>query len=216
MKSESPGRTRGTGHVPHTIINRITNLMRYTPFLILILLAGCMSGPPVTGTVRTAGFPDVRIVVPQGAAPPTGTTRCFKSGWTRMYCFSVLFDDSYNKYCNAQLEANGITSVIATVRQMRYVDEEYEPGYVPSPDRVNVTFLIENTTQGTNSMLQFDYMLPKSSQKLGRTSGFRDFARREQMQICVESVTADMEGITQELVQKLKGGTEGENQKKKD
>ena len=216
MKSESPGRTRGTGHVPHTIINRVTNLMRYIPFLILMLLAGCMSGPPVTGTVRTAGFPDVRIVVPLGAAPPTGTTRCFKSGWTRMYCFSVLFDDSYNKYCNAQLEANGITSVTATVRQMRYVDEEYEPGYVSSPDRVNVTFLIENTAQGTNSMLRFDYMLPKASQKLGRTSGFSDFARKEQMQICVESVTADMEGIAQELVKQLKPGTEGANPKTKD
>jgi hypothetical protein len=216
MKPESPGRNRGTGHVPHTILYSFRPFIRYSPFLILLLLAGCMSGPPVTGTVRTAGFPDVRIVVPQGAAPPTGTTRCFKSSFTRMYCFSVLFDDSYNKYCNAQLEANGITSVTATVRQMRYVDEEFEPGYVPSPDRINVTFLIENTAQGTNSMLKFDYMLPKSSQKLGRTSGFRDFARKEQMQICVESVTADMEGITQELVKKLKGGTESANPKTKD
>ena len=216
MKSESPGRQRGTGHVPHNIIGSVRRLMRCPPLLIPVLLAGCMSGPPVTGTVRTAGFPDVRVVVPQGAAPPTGTTRCFKSGFTRMYCFSVLFDDSYNQYCNAQLQANGITSVTATVRQMRYVDEEYEPGYVPSPDRVNVTFLIENTAQGTNSMLQFDYMLPKSSQKLGRTSGFPDFARKEQMQICVESVTADMEGIAQELVKQLKTGTEGAHPKTKD
>lgn len=164
-----------------------------------------MSGPPTTGTVRTSGFPDVRIVVPQGAAPPTGTTRCFKSGFTRMYCFAILFDDAYNQYCNAQLEANGITSVTATVRQMRYVDEEYEPGYVPRPDRINVTFLIEDKVRGRNSLLRFDYMLPESSQDLGDTSGFRNFSRKEQMQICVESVTADMEGIAQELVKKLKG-----------
>jgi hypothetical protein len=162
-----------------------------------------MTGTPTTGTVRTSGFPDVRIVVPQGAAPPTGTTRCFKSGFTRMYCFSILFDDSYNKYCNSQLEANGISAYAVTLRRMRYVDEEYEPGYVPSPDRIDVTFLLEDQAQGTNALLQFDYMLPKSSQKLGRTSGFSKFARKEQMQLCVESVTADMEGITQELVKKL-------------
>jgi len=205
MISESTASCGGTGPAACTEICSVRHLLRHTPCLILLLITGCMSGPPVTGTVRTSGFPDVRIVVPQGAPPPTGTTRCFKSGFTRMYCFSILFDDSYNKYCNAQLEANGITSVTATLRQLRYVDEEYEPGYVPRPDRVNVTFLIANKVQGTNALVRFDYKLPESSQNLGRTSGFRNFARKEQMQICVESVTSDMEGIAQELMKKLKG-----------
>jgi hypothetical protein len=206
MRLDHPNRSRATGSVAPTGICSVRQLLRHIPFLIFMLVAGCMSGPPVTGTVRTSGFPDVRVVVPQGASPPTGTTRCFKSGLTRMYCFSILFDDSYNQYCNAQLEANGITSVTATLRKMRYEDEEYEPGYVPRPDRVDVTFLIEDKAKGTNSLLQFDYLLPKTSLELGRTSGFSKFARSEQIQLCVESVTADMEAIAQELVKKLKGG----------
>jgi len=177
--------------------------MRYAPFLILLLVAGCMSGPATTATVETHGFPHGQITAPEGG-PWTGTARCFRSDSGELFYFTILFDGAYNQYCTAQLAASGMTNLAVTLGRMNYQTPKMEPGFQPHPDRIDLSFKVQDISRSTNTWLEFVYMLPASSQALGHSVGFSKLTRKEQVVLCVKSVTSDMEGIAQELIRRLK------------
>jgi hypothetical protein len=180
--------------------------MRYVPFFILLLAASCMSQPATTATVHTIGFPDVRIVVPEnaGSGPWSGTARCFRSNSGELFYFTILFDDAYGKYCTAQLAASGITNLTVKLGRMSYQPAKMQAGFQPHPDRIDLSFIVQDMSQSTTRPIRFIYMLPASSQSLGHTADFSKLGRKEQVGLCVKSITSDMAGIAQELVQKLK------------
>ena len=183
--------------------------MRLIAFLILVLVGGCVSRPATTTVVHTSGFPEAHIATSEGAGPWSGTERCFKSDSGELFYFTVLIDNAYDQYCTAQLEASGITNTAATLGRLTYLETSYQPGFRPNPDRVDVCFLLHDKATGKFKPFEFMYMLPASSQKLGRTTGFSKLGRNEQALLCIKSVTSDMECIAQELVRKLKTPNSG-------
>ena len=169
-----------------------------------MLVAGCSPRRATTAQVHVSGFPDARITSSPGAGPWSGTERCFQADDGEVFNFTILFDDAYNWYCTAQLEANGITKFSVELGRMSYLETKFQQGFHPHPDRIDLSFLVKDKAQGTMKPLHFVYMLPTSSQALGHMAGFTKLGRNEQVLLCVKSVTSDMESITQELVQKLK------------
>jgi hypothetical protein len=180
--------------------------MRYVPFFILLFVSSCMSHPAKTALVHASGFPDVRIVAPENAGPGpwSGTARCFQSDSEELFYFTILFDDAYDQYCTEQLAANGTTNLTVKLGRMSYQPPKMQTGFLPHPDRVDLSFIVYDKPQGEPKPIHLVYMLPASSQALGHTPGFSKLTRHEQVALCVKSVTSDMEGIAQELVQKLK------------
>jgi hypothetical protein len=177
--------------------------MRYIPMFILLLVAGCMSRPATTSVVHTSGFPDVRIVAPEDAGPGpwSGTSRCFQSDGGELFYFTILRDDAYDQYCTAELAASGITNLMVKLGRMSYESPKMQAGFLPHPDRVDLSFIVEGEPP---KPIHFIYMLPASSQALGHTTDFSKLGRDEQIALCVKSVTSDMEGIAQEIVQELR------------
>jgi hypothetical protein len=146
--------------------------------------------------------------VQEGAGPWSGTARCFRADNGELFYFTVIFGNSedFCRYCTAQLETNGITkfSVKQLGRMSYYEGDKPRSGFVPHPDRVEVSIGIEDKIQGTTKFIRFFYMLPESSRALGSTPSFTKLGRDEKIARCVDSVTVDMKGIAQELVHKLK------------
>jgi hypothetical protein len=180
--------------------------MRYVPFFILLLVTSCISQPATTAVVHTSGFPDVRMAASKdaGSGPWSGTARCFKSDSGELFYFTILFDDAYDHYCTAQLAASGITNLTVKLGRMSYQPPKMQAGFLPRPDRVDLSFIVQDKPQGTPKPIHFVYMLPASSQALGHTADFSKLERKEQVTLCIKSITADMEGIAQELMQKLR------------
>jgi hypothetical protein len=180
--------------------------MRYVSLFILLLVAGCMSRPATTALVHTSGFPDVRIVADEDAGPGpwSGTARCFQSDSGELFYFTILRDDAYDLYCTAQLAASGITNLTVKLGRMSYQPPKSQTGFLPHPDRVDLSFKFYDKPQGEPKPIHLVYILPASSQALGHTADFSKHRRDEQITLCVKSVTSDMEGIAQEMVQKLR------------
>jgi hypothetical protein len=180
--------------------------MRYVPFFILLFVASCMSRPATTAMLHTSGFPDVHIVAPDDAGPGpwSGTARCFQSDSGELFYFTILFDDAYDRYCTAQLAVSGITNLTVKLGRMSYEPPKMQPGFQSHPDRVDLSFIVYDKPQAEPKPIHLVYLLPASSKALGQTAGFSKLGRKEQVTLCVKSVTSDMEGIAQELVQRLK------------
>ena len=89
---------------------------------------------------------------------------------------------------------------------MSYERPERGSGFQPYPDRIDLIFTLHYKAPPAQRTVHFAYMLPASSQALGHTAGFSKLARDKQVELCVESVTADMKSIAQQLVQRLKNG----------
>lgn len=180
--------------------------MRYVLFLVLLVVAGCVSRPATTAVVFTSGFPDLHIITSEeaGRGPWAGTARCFRSAGGKIFYFTILFDDSYDKYCTAQLAAIGITNCTIQLGRMSYEQTELRTGFQARPDRVDLSFIVKDKSSGAIRPFHMVYMLPPSSEALGQTAGFTRLGREEQAALCVKSVSSDMEGIAQELVQNFR------------
>ena len=179
--------------------------MRYVLFFVLLFVEGCVSRPATTAVVFTSGFPDVHIITSKeaGRGPWAGTARCFQPTGGKIFYFTILFDDSYDNYCTAQLAAIGITNYTIQLGRMSYEQPGLRTGFQPRPDRVDMSFVVKDKSKGAIRPFHMVYMLPPSSQALGQTAGFTRLGRDEQVALCVKSVSLDMEGIAQELVQKF-------------
>lgn len=179
--------------------------MRYTVLLMLILATGCLAGPAINVKVYITGFPDARVTPFEGNGWQ-GTDRCFKGDDGKLFYFEIMFDRSYDRYCTAQLGSAGINDFDIELGSMGYVQQENRPGFQPHPDRINLSFVLHYKTHPAQRGVSFTYMLPASSQALGHTAGFSKLGRDKQVALCVESVTADMKSIADQLVQRLKNG----------
>jgi len=180
--------------------------MRYILLLMLMLAVDCLAGPATDVKVYITGFPDTRVSPLEGAGPWSGTTRCFKGDDGKLFYFEILRDQSYDHYCTAQLKAAGINDIEIELGSMDYVQQENRPGFQPHPDRINLNFELNYKARPSFRNVYFTYMLPASSQALGQTAGFSKLGRDKQTDLCIESVTADMKSIADQLAQRLKNG----------
>ena len=90
---------------------------------------------------------------------------------------------------------------------MSYEQQEIRPGFRPHPDRINLSFILHYKARPSQrDAFPLPTMLPASSQVLGHTAGFNKLGRKKQVELCVDSVTADMKSIADLLVQRLKNG----------
>ncbi len=85
---------------------------------------------------------------------------------------------------------------------MLYLDGDKYIGYITRPDRVYVSFAVEDREQGSTKEVRITYFLPESSRspdarlpKLGHDANADRYA---------EYVAADLKSIAEELVRKLK------------
>lgn len=183
----------------------VSACMRYTVLLMLILATGCLAGPAINVKVYVTGFPDARVTPLEGNGWQ-GTERCFKGDDGKLFYFEIMFDRSYDRYCTAQLGSAGINDFEIELGSMGYVQQENRPGFQPHPDRINLSFVLHYKAHPAQRGVSFTYMLPASSQALGHTAGFSKLGRDKQVALCVDSVTADMKSIAEQLVQRLKNG----------
>ena len=119
----------------------------------------------------------------------------------------ITIDEDYFRYCEARLAASGVTKfTVITIKQMLYLDGDKYLGYVTHPDRVYISFAIEDKTTGANREIRITYFLPKSpaarqgttsSEKLGHDAKAAQFSQQ---------VVGDLKCIADELVRKLKAG----------
>ena len=179
--------------------------MRYTLLLMLMLAGDCLGGPATNVKVYITGFPDARVTPLEGNGWQ-GTARCFKADDGKLFYFEILLDRSYDRYCAEQLKAAGIQDFEVEMGSMDYVQPENRLGFQPLPDRINPTFVLHYKARPSQRGISFTYMLPASSQALGHTAGFSKLGRDKQVALCVDSVTADMKSIADQLVQRLKNG----------
>jgi hypothetical protein len=179
--------------------------MRYTLLLMLVLAADCLAGPAINVKVYITGFPDAHVAPLEGNGWQ-GTARCFKGDDGKLFYFEILLDRSFDRYCTAQLESAGINDFGIELGRMSYGRQETKSGFQPYPDRIDLGFILHYKAPPAQRSIHFSYMLPASSQALGHAAGFGKLERDKQVELCVESVTADMKSIAQQLVQRLKNG----------
>ena len=171
----------------------------------LMLSAGCLAGPPTGIQVYITGFPNARVTHPEGNGW-TGIQRCFKADDGKLFYFLILPDTSYERYCTEQLKAAGISEFEIETAGVSYRREKIEPGFQPSPDRIQASFDLHYKARSARRSVSFNCMLPASSQALGQTAGFSKLERDKQVALCITSVTADMKSIADQLVEHLKHG----------
>jgi hypothetical protein len=179
--------------------------MRYTLLLILLLAVDCLAGPATDVKVYITGFPDARVA-PMEGNEFKGTMRCFKADDGKLFYFEIYFHHDYDNYCTEQLKAAGINDFEVELGRMSYEQQKNQPGFQPHPDRIDLIFILHYKARPSQRWVSFTYALPASSQALGQTAGFSKVGRDKQTDLCVESVTADMKSIADQLVQRLKNG----------
>ncbi len=179
--------------------------MRYTLLLMLMLAADCMAGPATNIKVYITGFPDARIAPLEGNEFE-GTARCFKGDDGKLFYVEIYFHHAYDNYCTEQLKAAGINNFEVELGRMSYEQQENQPGFQPRPDRIDLSFMLHYKARPSQRSIHFVYMLPAPSQALGQTTDFSKLGRDKQTDLCVESVTADMKSIADQLAQRLKNG----------
>lgn len=179
--------------------------MRYTLLLMFMLAADCLAGPATNIKVYVAGFPDAHVAPFEGNGWQ-GTARCFKAENGELFYIEIAFDRSYNRYCTEQLKAAGIDDFEIEMGRMSYERQETRPGFQPNPDRIDLIFMLHYKARPSQRWVHFTYMLPASSRALGHAGGYSKLKREKQVAICVDSVTADMKSIADQLVHRLKNG----------
>jgi hypothetical protein len=179
--------------------------MRYTLLFMFMLAVDSLAGPATNIKVYVAGFPDAHVAPFEGNGWQ-GTARCFKADNGKLFYIEIAFDRSYDRYCTEQLKAAGINDFEVELGAMNYVQKEDRPSFQPNPDRINLNFTLHYKARPSQRWVHFTYMLPASSQDLGHAAGFSKLERDKQVALCVDSVTADMKSIADQLVHRLKNG----------
>jgi hypothetical protein len=172
---------------------------------LLLLAANCLAGPATNIKVYITGFPDAHIAPLEGNQF-SGTDRCFKGDDGELFYVEIFFHHSFDSYCTEQLKAAGINDFEIELGRMSYEQQENRVGFQPHPDRIDLSFILHYKARPSQRDIHFVYMLPASSQSLGQSAGFSKLGRDKQTELCVESVTADMKSIADQLVQRLKNG----------
>jgi hypothetical protein len=170
-----------------------------------MLAADCLAGPATNIKVYVTGFPDAHIAPMEGNGFE-GTERCFKGDDGKLFYVEIFFHHSFDSYCTERLKAAGIDDFEVELGRMSYQQQENRPGFQPYPDRIDLIFMLHYKARPSQRDIHFVYMLPASSQALGQTAGFSKLGQDKQTALCVESVTADMKRIADELAQRLKTG----------
>lgn len=184
--------------------------MRSTLLILIALVVGCATRHPAS-IIHLAGFPNGHPATrpaPGPVVPPyyggwSGTSRSFRANNGEVFYLQITIDEDYFRYCTARLEANGLTKFrVIKINQMLYLDGDKYIGYITRPDRVYISFMVEDREQGGIKEVRITYLLPESSRSpVVKLPNLSHDANADQY---AEYVVADLKNIAEELVHKLK------------
>lgn len=119
-----------------------------------------------------------------------------------LFYLTLTIDEDYYRFCTERLAASGLAQFRVTkVKQVLYLDGENYQGYVTKPDRVFVSFAVEDRS-GASREIRITHFLSESARTPApRSSKLSDSAKAAQY---AELVAEDLRRVADELVQRLK------------